>query len=351
MAHSHPPFTQRLLELIESQGPIPMASFMALANSHYYATRDPLGVTGDFITAPEISQIFGELIGLWIADLWLRVGQPPAALVELGPGRGTLMADARRALSHVPGMAGMPVHLVEASPALRAAQARAVPDAHWHDSVATLPVDCALLVIANEFFDALPIRQFIATTGGWRERMVAAQQGGLVPVPGPMPVDPLIPPQLRDMPAGSVVETSPASAAVVEDLGARIAAQGGCALIIDYGYEGPAIGDTLQAVKKHRPADMFATPGEADLTAHVDFAALAAAARRSGCHASGIVAQGALLQSLGIAARAERLKRHNPARAQAVDADVDRLTTPCQMGTLFRALALTAPSWPEPAGF
>lgn len=343
---SDAPLADRLARAITLAGPIPIAQFMAAANAHYYATRDPLGAAGDFTTAPEISQMFGELIGLWCADLWDRAGRPDIAWVELGPGRGTLAADALRAMAR----AGLtpPVHFVETSPVLRAAQAARVPGATWHDEVATLPDDRPLIVIANEFFDALPIRQLVRALDAWHERFVACQDVLFLPIAGKRVPDAIIPPPLRDAPPGSVIETSPASVAILRDLARRIAAQGGAVLVIDYGYEGPAIGDTLQALRDHRFANPFETPGEQDLTAHVDFATLAAAAQAEGTHVFGPVGQGTLLTALGIDARAAVLAKASPDRAESIAADRARLTG--AMGTLFKALAITAPGWPVPAG-
>ena len=331
---------ERLARAITLGGPIPVAQFMAAANAHYYATRDPLGAGGDFTTAPEISQMFGELVGLWCADLWDRAGRPEVAWVELGPGRGTLAADALRAMTK----AGLtpPVHLVETSPTLRAKQAEHAPDATWHDSVESLPSDRPLIVVANEFFDALPIRQLVRGTDSWRERLVACQDVLFLPIGGRPVPDQVIPPALREAAPGSVIETSPASVNVMRALATRIAAQGGAMVAIDYGYEGPAIGDTLQAVRGHAFANPFEHPGEHDLTAHVDFATLAAAAQESGCTAWGTVGQGPWLTALGIDARATALgPQVTPDRDRLVDA----------MGELFRVLAVTAPGWPTPAGF
>ena len=246
----------RLRHRIAAEGPLPVSTWMAEANAHYYATRDPFGAAGDFTTAPEISQMFGELVGLWLADLWLRAGRPEGAhYVELGPGRGTLAVDALRAMK---GAGLVPdVHLVETSPVLREAQAARLPGATWHDDLSTLPGGGPLLAVANEFFDALPIEQ--RGGQGWI-RTVDWQDGRFVPV-------------------GEVeTETSPASLAIASDLSRRLAAQGGGALIVDYGHDRPGKGDTLQAVFRHAYADPFEAPGERDLTAHVDFSALAAAA-------------------------------------------------------------------------
>ncbi|WP_034160834.1 class I SAM-dependent methyltransferase [Sphingomonas sp. ERG5] len=343
------PLPDRLARAITLAGPIPIAHFMGAANAHYYATRDPLGAAGDFTTAPEISQMFGELIGLWCADLWDRAGRPDIAWVELGPGRGTLAADALRAMATI----GLkpPVHFVETSPVLRAAQAERVPGATWHDSVSTLPDDRALIVIANEFFDALPIHQLVRTIGGWHERLVACQDLLFLPIAGKQVPETILPPHLREAPPGSIVETSPASVAIVRDLAQRIVAQGGAALVIDYGYEGPAVGDTLQAMRAHGFVNPFDNPGEHDLTAHVDLATLAAAAQSESAARFGPVDQGALLVTLGVAARAAALSAAAPGRAAGIAADRDRLIGPEAMGTLFKALAVTAPAWPAPAGF
>ncbi|MGL4313829.1 MAG: class I SAM-dependent methyltransferase [Sphingomonas sp.] len=339
---AEPALAERLARAITLAGPISVAQFMAAANAHYYATRDPLGATGDFVTAPEISQMFGELIGLWLADLWDRAGRPDCAYVELGPGRGTLAADALRAMARAGLMPS--VHFVETSPVLRAAQAERVPTATWHDEVTSLPDDVPLLIVANEFFDALPIRQLVKGADGWHERLVACQDILFLPIKGKAVPDGIIPPALADAAAGAIIETCPAAVATVETLAGRLAQQGGAALIIDYGYEGPAIGDTLQAVRGHAYANPFDAPGEQDLTAHVDMATLAAAAVRAGAVPHGPVGQGAFLTAIGIDARATRL-------GPEVMADRDRLVSPEQMGTLFKALGLTAPGWPVPEGF
>jgi len=321
---------------------------MAAANAAYYGSRDPLGASGDFITAPEISQMFGELIGLWFADLALRadVGER-VAYVELGPGRGTLAADALRAMAK----AGLtpPMHFVETSPVLRAAQREAAPHASWHADMESLPADRPLIVIANEFFDALPIHQYERTPRGWRERMVAGEPPRLMP--GEADCAEVIPIQLADAPLGAIVERNRAGEAALATLSARIAAQGGALLILDYGYEGPATGDTLQAMKDHHYANPLAEPGTRDLTAHVDFAMLAAVARAGGLRPSPCVGQGAFLSALGIDARAAALVRANPARADEVAQARDRLVAPEAMGRLFKALAARHADWPQPAGF
>jgi SAM-dependent MidA family methyltransferase len=312
---------------------------MAAANAHYYASRDPLGARGDFTTAPEISQMFGELIGLWAADLWQRAGRPDVHWVELGPGRGTLTADAMRAGAKA-GFAP-PVHLVETSPALRATQAERLPAAIWHDDVEDLPTDRPLILVANEFFDALPIRQLIRGRAGWHERLVACQDTLFLPIAGGTVPDSIIPPHLVDAPPGSIIETSPTSVGIMRVLAARIVAQGGAGLVIDYGYEGPVVGDTLQAVRGHAFANPFEEPGERDLSAHVDFATLGVVGMASGAITSGPVGQGPFLTALGIDARAAAL-------GPAVTPDRDRLVE--AMGTLFKVLAIRHPHWPQPAG-
>ena len=337
---SEPLLAERLARAITLGGPIPVSQFMAAANAHYYATRDPLGAAGDFTTAPEISQMFGELIGAWAADLWDRAGRPAVAWVELGPGRGTLSADALRVMAR----AGLTpsIHLVETSAMLRAAQAERLPGATWHDSLNTLPEDVPLIVVANEFFDALPIRQLVRRADAWHERLVACQDTLFVPIAGAAVPDTIVPPALRDAAPGAVIETSPAGVAVMADLAARIVAQGGAALVIDYGYEGPAIGDTLQAVRAHAFANPFETPGEQDLTAHVDLATLGLVATASGARCDGPVGQGAFLRALGIDQRAAAL-------GERVTQDRDRLVE--QMGELFKVIAVTHDQWPRPAGF
>ena len=337
----------RLARAITLAGPISLAQYMAAANAHYYATRDPLGAGGDFTTSPEISQMFGELIGLWCADLWDRAGRPDVAWVELGPGRGTLAADACRAMAK----AGFtpPVHFVETSPVLRTAQATRAPGATWHDSTDTLPSDLPLLVVANEFFDARPVRQLVKRPDGWFERLVACQDTLFLPIAGKQIPDAVVPETLRDATPGSVIETSPASVAILRSLAQRIVAQGGALLAVDYGYDGPALGDTLQAVRGHQYANPYEHPGEQDLTAHVDFGTLAAAALVERAAVAGPIGQGPFLTALGIDARAQALSKAAPGRAEQIALDKARLTR--EMGDLFQVLAVSAPGWPNPAGF
>ncbi|MFN3370216.1 MAG: class I SAM-dependent methyltransferase [Sphingomonadaceae bacterium] len=335
---------------IARDGPLPLARALQLAADHYYATREPFGAAGDFVTAPEISQMFGELIGLWAADLWRRAGAPPRLLLaEAGPGRGTLMADALRAARKAaPAFAAAAeVHFVERSARLMAEQAKRVPEARWHGGLDTLPADAPLILIANEFLDALPIAQFERVADGWVMRMVGPR--GVQRGPGANLA--FIPPPLRDAPVGSVFERGFAAEQVVSALARRLAAQGGAALIIDYGHVGPALGDTLQAIRGGAFADPIATLGEADVSAHVDFGAMAAAARPH-ARVLGPVAQGPFLEALGLSARAKALKRGATIeRAAEIEAARARLVSVGAMGRLFQVLGLVAPGWPEPAGF
>jgi NADH dehydrogenase [ubiquinone] 1 alpha subcomplex assembly factor 7 len=344
-----PDLAARFRRLIRADGPMPVARFMGESNAHYYATRDPLGAAGDFVTAPEISQIFGELIGLWLADLWDRARRPASAVyAELGPGRGTLAQDALRAMRR----AGFtpPSHFVEGSPQLRAIQAGAVQGAHFHDDAASLPENGPLLLLANEFLDALPVRQLVRTATGWRERLVALDGERFVFVAGPQPMDEAVPPNVGSATEGTILETCPGAAAVVSEIAQRLARQGGAALFIDYGQLASRTGSTLQAVRAHRKVDPFASPGAADLTAHVDFAVLATIARAAGC-AVHTATQGDWLRAMGIEMRAAVLARAAPAAAEEITVAVKRLTHPDQMGELFKVMALTAPGWPAPAGF
>lgn len=350
---------REILAEIDRDGPIDVARFMSLALFHprlgYYTTKEPFGANGDFITAPEISQVFGELIGLWAADFWQRAGAPPTvALVELGPGRGTLMADALRAARALPAFrAAVSAHLVEASPRLAEVQRTRLSDegATWHTDLATLP-DLPLIVVANEFFDALPIRQFERRPDGWHERLIGRAGTGLAFGLSPLvsqidhPAD-----IVARAPAGAVVETCAQAGAVIAALAARLKAQGGVVLAIDYGAPASGTGDTLQAVSRHQRHDPLTDPGQADLTAHVDFGALARAAMGSGLVVHGPVAQSDFLTRLGLAARAAALTRANPARQAEIAQACARLTAAEAMGRLFQAIAFTDDGAPAPAGF
>ena len=356
---------RQLLSLIRADGPISIARFMSEALIHphygYYMHQDPFGLEGDFITSPEIGQVFGELIGLWCADCWALMDRPaPLKLVELGPGRGTLMADAWRAAGVQPGFQeAAEVHLVEISPALRARQQAKLADAapgtrvSWHDRFATVPAG-PLLVIANEFFDALPIHQYERTREGWRERLVGAAPGDeafrLVLTPDVVEPPTLIPETLHGAPLGSVVEVCPAADAVMRDIAERLIAHGGAAVIIDYGRSESGPHETLQAVRGHKGHPVLDEPGAADLCAHVDFAALADAAEATGARAYRPVEQGTFLKALGIDARTAKLTAHaDEARRHVIESGTERLTDRAQMGALFKVLVVTNPDLPRPA--
>lgn len=345
-----------LLERIRQDGPLTVADYMAAClfdpRHGYYSTREPFGAAGDFITAPEISQMFGELLGLALAQAWVDQGAPaPFVLAEFGPGRGTLMADVLRATRRVPGFhAAMRLCLLEASERLRAVQQAALPGAApvWIDAPEDLP-EAPLFLVANEFFDALPIRQFLRVGAGWRERLVGAQGGDLVfglsePLPGAG-----FDPRFAGDPPGTLVELCPAARPYVAAVAARIRAHGGLAIFADYGGWRSG-GDTLQALRRHRPADPLAEPGAADLTAHVDFEALALAAGPGVAHS--YAAQGDVLRRLGIEARTKALARGLVGAALENHlAAARRLTAPAEMGELFRMLALFPADAPQPPGF
>ncbi len=348
------PLGALLIRQIQSSGPMTLADYMAACLMHpehgYYTTRDPLGAGGDFTTAPEISQMFGELLGLSLAQSWMDQGAPaPFALAELGPGRGTLMADLLRATKAVPGFhAGLRLHLVEGSPTLRRLQEERLGAWRpaWHEGASDLP-DLPLFLVANEFFDALPIRQFLREGTGWRERMVGLRNGALQPGLG----GPVTPPQLAhrldDTADGDIVELCPPGETVAREIGARIAERGGAALIVDYG-DWRSLGDTLQAVAGHMTAGPFDAPGEADLTAHVDFELLARAAP---CRHSRLTPQGVFLERLGITARAQALARKLGGGALETHiAAHRRLTHPHEMGTLFKVMAFTPDGAAPPPG-
>lgn len=349
------PLAARFRRLIRETGPISLAHYMGEAGAHYYNSRDPLGAStredaGDFITAPEVSQIFGELIGLWLADVWARAGSPdPVHYVELGPGRGTLAADALRSA----GRFGLnpQVHFVEGSAALRQVQLGAVPWAVHHHDLSSLPDHGPILLVANEFFDALPIRQLVRTAAGWRERLVGIDGDDLVFVSGAQPMDAALPNEWRDAQQGAVLETCPAAAAIIGEAARRLAEQGGAALVIDYGSRQLQPGETLQAQRAHRKLGIFEAPGEADLTAHVDFGALAAIAQAKGAKLLGIEDQGAWLKALGIDARTEALARAAPERAEVLARQRERLVGDDEMGQLFKVMGLASPDWPGGAGF
>jgi SAM-dependent MidA family methyltransferase len=325
--------------------------FMARAGAAYYARHDPFA---NFTTAPEITQVFGEILGLWAAVVWQAMGRPdPVIFAEAGPGRGTLMADALRAVTQVaPEFAGaLRLHLIETSPRLRARQAQALPAATFHATLEELP-DGQLILLANEFLDALPIRQFIRRDGQWMERCVDAAR--FVETPVVEPPEPELPGGAALLPLqdGYVIERGEAALAFIRSLGRRLHQQGGAALLLDYGPGGSAPGDSLQALRDGRPADPLADPGDADLTAHVDFAGLAAAAGATGCTVHGPLPQGVLLVRLGLFQRVDRLARgRTPAEVLALIDAARRLAEPDRMGRLFKALALCHPDVQTPPGF
>lgn len=337
---------------IEAEGPISVADFMDMALGHpehgYYISRPSVGAEGDFVTAPEISQMFGEMIGAWLVDAWMQMGQPETVrLVELGPGRGTLMTDILRAAGSWPAFrAAVSLHLIETSPRLRQAQFEALKDYHptWHDVLAEVPADAPCLIVANEFLDALPIHQFEKAGGRWMERRVAHDKAAgrfffTLAQPG-FDVAGVMPPNFLAAPDGSVFEISPATLTIAEQICARVE-QGGAALLIDYGHVEPSLGDTLQAVSRHAYADPLAEPGLRDITAHVDFGTIKVLSQpRARVH--GPVGQGAFLASLGIAARAEQLRaRATDKQKKDILSALHRLTAASEMGALFKVMALT----------
>lgn len=350
---------------IKAAGPMPVNEYMALCLSHpqygYYTTRDPLGARGDFITAPEISQMFGELIGLWMAATWKKMGSPEnVRLIELGPGRGTLMKDALRALNVMPGLReAAVVHLVEINPILRVQQERTLQGPatpiFWHDTLEDVPPGPGIIV-ANEFFDALPVCQAIKTARGWHERCVDIDAEGKLAfchAADPLPkFETILPKSVRDAPADAIFEWRDERAAM--SLGRRVAKNGGAALVIDYGHAESDVGDTLQAVGRHAYADPLTSPGEIDLTAHVDFQALKRAVEAMGPAGYGPIDQGELLRRLGIETRAARLReRAQPGAAAQIDSALERLTGygRSQMGGLFKAVAFAPKALGVPPAF
>ena len=352
------PLEREIRQIIETEGPMTVSDYMQLCLAHprygYYVTRDPLGEKGDFVTAPEVSQMFGELIGAWAAAVWQQMGSPPQVyLVELGPGRGTLMADALRAARAIPGFrAALSVHLVEISPALRARQKQtlvAEGPIRWHDTIESLP-DGPAIVIANDFIDALRVHQFVKGPDGWHLRVIGLVDDklGFLVVPHPMPRD--FNDEGPHAPDGAILELR--DEVPVEMLSQRLVRQGGAALIVDYGHARLGFGDTLQAVRNHQYANPLADPGEADLTTQVNFAELVVWARRNGAATHGPITQGEFLRRLGIEARAVRLKQSaTPTQAADIESALARLTAPDQMGDLFKVLAIGDPKLGVLPGF
>ena len=354
------PLAHRIRALVRLNGPMSLADYMALClgdpEHGYYMAREPFGVGGDFITAPDVSQMFGELIGGWVVEVWERMGRPnPFHLVELGPGRGTLMSDLTRTARLAPGFTDAArLTLVETSPRLRARQAEALANAPlaptWVPSVEAIPTG-PMIAVSNEFFDALPIRQYQKAGGVFRERTVGLDDHGQLGfgLGAASLADAELPGPARGADEGAILEVAPIAFSIMEQLARRVVAEGGAVLAIDYGYAGPALGDTFQAVRAHAYADPLERPGEADLTAHVDFAALARAAAGVGASVHGPIEQGAFLLALGLVERAGRL---GAGKAEAVQRriveDVTRLVAPEEMGSLFKVIAATAPGLAVP---
>ena len=353
----------RIAALVEAQGPMSVAQFMTIAlldpKDGYYPNREAIGAAGDFITAPEVSQMFGEMIGLWLVQAWADQGCPKnPRLVELGPGRGTLMADILRTAAVAPEfLADLDVVMIEASPAMQAQQADKLrglgADLSWQAQFDDHLSDRPLFLVANEFFDALPVRQYVKTERGWCERMVTALDGelqfALAPVPAPKAS---VPAGREAAPDGGVFETSPASTALAEEIARIIATKGGASLILDYGYgEAAGFSETLQAVSGHRFAEALYDPGHDDISAHVDFAALAAAGKRGGASVFGPTTQGMFLANIGITERAEQLMTAKPDSSRDLLTAIERLIGNDQMGQLFKVLAFAPPSISDMAGF
>ncbi|PTW53193.1 SAM-dependent MidA family methyltransferase [Breoghania corrubedonensis] len=357
---SETPLKARIRALVEKTGPISVADYMGICLADpehgYYMRREPFGAKGDFTTAPEVSQIFGELIGAWSLETWAGLGRPaPVNLVELGPGRGTLMADMLRVARLDPGFcAAARVHLVETSPRLRTTQEETLAGAPlpvtWHENLASVPQG-PMVLVANEFFDALPIHQYVLTQGSWHERVVGLDpaRDDLAFAAGPGRLDTvgldgrIANPGAHGVGDGAILETQPLANAIAMEISTRLRQGGGGALVIDYGYERTEIGDTLQALERHTFADPLAHPGEADITAHVNFEALARAAREAGAAPHGPMTQGDFLIALGLLERAGHLGAGKDTTVQErIRDDVERLAGPDQMGTLFKVLALTS---------
>ncbi len=354
------PLGEELIRLIQQEGPISVERYMGMALGDprygYYMTRDPFGTKGDFTTAPEISQMFGEILGLWCADLWIRMGCPTElSLVELGPGRGTLMQDALRAMKRIKGLyETMSITLVEISPVLRQAQSLALAPfglpVAWQSEITALPQK-PTLVIANEFFDALPVRQFQRASGKWHERLIGLDHHNALSfgLAGEAESS-----ALPDAPEGTILERCPIGEHLMAELSRHIARFGGAGVAIDYGHTQSGFGETLQALKSHTFVDPLKDPGKADLTIHVDFERLAASAHAQGTLISGPMAQADFLEALGIKERALLLKKSaTPDQAASIEAGLTRLTdrSPKGMGSLFKVLSFRHADCPQPAGF
>jgi NADH dehydrogenase [ubiquinone] 1 alpha subcomplex assembly factor 7 len=346
----------RLAAQVRSNGPLTVAQYMTAClhdpQFGYYATRPALGAGGDFLTAPLVSQMFGELVGLWAVESWDRLGRPPRVrLVEAGPGDGTLMSDVLRAARLVPEfLAAADVWLVEVSEPLKVAQrARLGERVGWAASLDDVPAGAPVILLANELLDCLPARQWLRTAQGWSERLVGLDDAGAL-VFGLAAAAPPVPSGWAREEPGDVLEVSAAQQAFGDAAGARVARDGGCALLIDYGRAAPGPGDTLQALRRHRKVDPLEAPGEADLTVHADFPAVLAAAARQGAVAAPLLTQGEFLRRLGIEARAAALARARPDQAGQIARQLERLIGPDRMGELFKAACVHSPGW-TPPGF
>ncbi|MFZ3008742.1 MAG: class I SAM-dependent methyltransferase [Phenylobacterium sp.] len=334
----------RLIAQVRESGPMSVAQYMTAClhdpADGYYATRPSLGAGGDFITAPLVSQMFGELMGLWAVECWERLGRPqPFRLVEMGPGDGTLMDDMLRAARLAPAfVAAADVWLVETSQPLKARQRATLGDCvRWAAALSEVPTDAPMILVANELLDCLPPRQFVRTQTRWSERVVGLTDTGDLTF-GLAAV--ALGQALPDAPVGSVLEHSPSQEALGSEIGARIVADGGAALLIDYGRDAPGFGDTLQALRRHVKESPLASPGEADLTVHADFPAVLAAAAREGAATAPILTQGEFLVRLGIGARAEALTAARPDRSEVIERQLERLVSPDQMGELFKVVCI-----------
>jgi len=358
------PLQFEIKKLIKSAGPMPVWRYMELCLMHprhgYYISRDPLGREGDFTTAPEVSQMFGELLGLWAASVWKAIGSPPLLrLIELGPGRGTMMADALRAMRVLPPLyQALSIHLVEINPVLREKQKAALSgsrDTAWHDTIDDVP-DGPAIIFANEYFDVLPIHQVVKRETGWHERTVEIDSTGELAfgaAPEPTPhFDVLLPSLVRAAPSGAVFEWRPD--AEIMKIASRVRDQDGAALIIDYGHLRSDAGDTFQAIARHSFTDPLKNPGQADVTAHVDFQALVRAAEDLGARVHGPVPQGDFLRRLGIETRAMTLMaKASPEVSEDISGALKRLVTGGRggMGSMFKVLAISEPNLISLAGF
>lgn len=340
--------TEILKRLIKENGPISFAQYMAESNTRYYNSHDPIGERKDFVTAPEISQVFGELVGIWLTNLWQQAGRPdPIHFVELGPGRGTLAVDAIRVAAKF-GLKPK-IHLVEGSDSLKKIQLSNLPSAHHHIDVSNLPDDGPLLIVANEFFDALPVRQIIKNQNDWFERLVGLEAGQLTFIMDTMPMNSAIPDCFKNANQGAILELNAASETIMTEISKRLATQGGAALVIDYGSFAQNVGSTVQAVKNHRKVNIFESPGAMDLTAHVNFSSLRRASEGQKCTILGTATQGDWLNRLGAKTRFDILKRETPKKSELLARQYHRLSDKDQMGTLFKVMGISGKGWPENA--